>query len=307
MELYDVIIIGGGIAGLQASIQLGRYDRRVLVVDRGQGASTRCLKYRNILGWPDGVSGKDLRHIGIKQAEALGVSYVTENVTNVHRHSPERFQIATENGNTFEARRLLFATGVSDQNPFPQLEPCFGLSVYICPDCDGHEVENEPTLILGSGKAGVHMAERLHRWTSDLTYINHGKEPIRQQDQQKLNDLNVTYIEESILRPLVRNRQFRGVELQNGDSLQASHAFIAFGSIDVHSDLARKLGAERMENGHLITNARTKMTNVDHIWAAGDVGVHAEQVTIAMGEGTLALFGLRNRSENDKNRIIARL
>ncbi|WP_307189886.1 FAD-dependent oxidoreductase [Geomicrobium sp. JCM 19037] len=114
-------------------------------------------------------------------------------------------------------------------------------------------------------------------------------------------------MEESILRPLVEDRQFQGVELQNGNTLEASHAFIAFGSIDVHSDLARKLGAERMENGHLITNARTKMTNVDHIWAAGDVGVHAEQVTIAMDEGTLALFGLRNRSVNDKNRIIARL
>ncbi|MBM7632890.1 NAD(P)/FAD-dependent oxidoreductase [Geomicrobium sediminis] len=286
MALYDCVIIGGGIAGIQASIQLGRYKRNVLVLDKGKGRSTLCQKYRNILGWPDGVSGEELRRIGKQQGKMLGVLYQTEEVVAIER--TDHFQLLTRTGQSYEAKRLLFATGVTDPNPFPQLESCLGSTVYICPDCDGYEVQGKKALILGSGKSGVHMAKRLHHWASELIYINHTSEAIREKDKALLRDMNVQYIEERIQSPLVTDRQFNGVTLHSGEVIEAKHAFIAFGKITPQSDLARKLGCERMENGHLITEARTKKTNVQHIYAAGDVGVHAEQVTIAMGEGTLA-------------------
>ncbi len=73
---YDCVIIGGGIAGLQAAIQLGRYRHHVLVIDAGVGRSTLCRSYHNLLGYPDGVSGEHLRTVGRKQAEGLGVQFV---------------------------------------------------------------------------------------------------------------------------------------------------------------------------------------------------------------------------------------
>ena len=76
MEQYDSMIVGGGIAGLQAAIQLGRYEHRVLVIDAGYGRSTLCKSYHNLLGWPDGVSGEELRRLGRLQAEKLGVTFV---------------------------------------------------------------------------------------------------------------------------------------------------------------------------------------------------------------------------------------
>lgn len=141
MALYDCVIIGGGIAGIQASIQLGRYKRNVLVLDKGKGRSTLCRKYRNILGWPDGVSGEELRKIGKQQGKMLGVLYQTEEVVAIER--TDHFQLLTRSGQSYEAKRLLFATGVTDPNPFPQLESCLGSTVYICPDCDGYEVQGK--------------------------------------------------------------------------------------------------------------------------------------------------------------------
>ncbi|GAK10343.1 NAD(P)/FAD-dependent oxidoreductase [Geomicrobium sp. JCM 19038] len=298
MILYDCVIIGGGIAGIQASIQLGRYKRNVLVLDKGKGRSTLCRKYRNILGWPEGVSGEELRRIGKQQGKMLGVLYQTEEVVAIER--TDHFQLLTRSGQSYIAKRLLFATGVTDPNPFPQLEPCLGSTVYICPDCDGFEVQGKKALILGSGKSGVHMAKRLHHWASELIYINHTREAIREKDKALLRDMNVQYIEERIQSPLITDQQFNGVKLHFGERIEAKHAFIAFGKITPQSDLARKLGCERMENGHLITEARTKKTNVQDIYAAGDVGVHAEQVTIAMGEGTLAAVWIeKSLAENN--------
>ncbi|MBU5235645.1 FAD-dependent oxidoreductase, partial [Vibrio cholerae] len=80
----------------------------------------------------------------------------------------------------------------------------------------------------------------------------------------------------------------KGYVLENGKMLETKHSFIAFGGNKVKSDLAVPLGVEIMENNHIIVNARTKMTNIDGVWAAGDVVAHSEQVTIAMGEGSQA-------------------
>ncbi|WP_306659918.1 NAD(P)/FAD-dependent oxidoreductase [Bacillus sp. AFS002410] len=82
-ELYECIIIGGGFAGLQASIQLGRYQRKVLVIDSNYGRSTLCKSYRNILGWPTGISGQQLRQLGRKHAENYGISFIEDKVISV--------------------------------------------------------------------------------------------------------------------------------------------------------------------------------------------------------------------------------
>ena len=84
--MYDCIIVGGGIAGLQAAIQLGRYRRKTLVIDRGDGRSTLCRNYHNVLGYPEGVSGETLRALGRRQAQGYGVQFVEGNATVAERY-----------------------------------------------------------------------------------------------------------------------------------------------------------------------------------------------------------------------------
>jgi len=285
---YQCIIVGGGIAGLQAAIQLGRYMHRVLVIDSADGRSTLCHSYHNILGYPDGVSGQYLREIGKSHAEELGIEFLQDKVVST-KELDEGFQIVTTTGATFMTKRILLATGVMDRiPPLPELYPCLGISVYVCPDCDGYEVKDKKTIIIGSGTTGVGMAKTLSYWTKELVYINHEQQPIDKNDVQWMKDHHVDYIDNPIKQVLATTSQLEGVVLQNGETIEGQYGFIAFGGNEVRSQLAKQLGVELLENKHMLVDPRSKMTNVQGVWAAGDVVAHAEQVTIAMGEGSQA-------------------
>ncbi|MDF2720749.1 MAG: dependent oxidoreductase family protein [Paenibacillus sp.] len=298
-HIYDCIIVGGGIAGLQAAIQMGRYDHRTLVVDKGDGRSVLCRSYHNVLGWPDGVSGEELRRLGRKHAEQAGVIFVNDEIVRAERLERE-FALHGRNG-SYTAQNVLLATGIVDRFPdLPGLVPCLGRTVYVCPDCDGYEIVGRETIVLGSGESGAAMANLLFDRTERIVYVNHERKPISAKLEQSLRDKGIPVIGEPIAAVLERDDgSFQGVRLANGEELAAERGFIAFGGNEVRSSLAEQLGAERHENGHIMTDARTKMTSVPHVWAAGDIGVHAEQVTIAMGEGSQAAIWIhKSLAEN---------
>jgi thioredoxin reductase (NADPH) len=292
---WDSLIVGGGIAGLQAAIQLGRYGHRVLVIDAGYGRSTICRSYHNILGWPDGISGEQLRSLGRKQAESVGVKFILDEVIEAKVNADDKadggthaeFELTGKSGARYQGQTLLLATGIMDRFPvLPGLVACFGLTVYVCPDCDGYEIKDKPTIVMGAGDAGAEMALILSDFSRDIVYVNHESKPVKLETQDKLRQMQIRHMQEAIVEVLTEAEgQFTGVKLANGEVLQARRGFIAFGGNTVHSELARQLGVERLENRHLLADPRTKMTNIRHVWVAGDVGVHAEQVTIAMGEG----------------------
>lgn len=286
---YDCVIVGGGIAGLQAAIQMGRYKHDVLVIDAGYGRSTLCRDYHNLLGWPDGISGDQLRKLGHRHAESLGVKFLTDEVVSAEKHELGFRLIVKHNDQDFIGKILLLATGVMDRFPdLPGLVPCLGLSIYICPDCDGYEVNGQRTLVLGSGDAGASMALNLTYWTKDLIYINHELKGLSAKYKDRLRDQEISYVEQPIKEIIQNDGEFQAVKLVNDKEIFAQKAFIAFGGNHVKSELAHQLGIERMENNHIVADPRTKQTNNKRIWAAGDIGAHSEQVTIAMGEGSQA-------------------
>jgi thioredoxin reductase (NADPH) len=297
--IYDCIIVGGGIAGLQAAIQLGRYGHKVIVVDSGFGRSTLCQSYHNLLGWPNGISGENLRKLGKSHAESYGIHFVEDTVIHAKK-SESGFQLMLKLSPLYyESRTLLLATGVMDRfPPFPDLVPCFGLTIYVCPDCDGYEVRDRRTIVMGSGVIGAEMALVLCDYTQDLIYINHEKQYVNDSTLHKLKEKGITYHEEVIEGIKVASAGcFKGVQLQNGAFIEAERGFIAFGGNEVRTQLAEQLGIERMDNKHIVTNPRSKMTSVSNVWAAGDAGIHAEQVSVAMGEGSLSAIWIHKALE----------
>lgn len=287
MVSFDCAIVGGGIAGLQAAVQLGRYQHRVFIVDAGEGRSTLCRCYHNLLGWPNGVSGMKLRDLGKTQALHLGVHYLEANVIRIIKNE-ENFVLITQEGTRYFAKRILLATGIVDRIPLPELFPCLGICVYVCPDCDGYEVKNRPVLVMGSGNTGANMAITLKYWTSEIIYINHEKTPVDFSLQNDLIRAGIPYVENSIERILRNGEQFHGVLCENGEQYLAECAFVAFGGNQVKSELAKQLGVQVLDNLHIAVDPRTKMTNIQHVYAAGDVVAHSEQVSISMGDGAQA-------------------
>ncbi|MDP4156340.1 MAG: NAD(P)/FAD-dependent oxidoreductase [Bacillota bacterium] len=297
---YECIIVGGGIAGLQAAIQLGRYKHKVLVIDSNHGRSTLCKSYHNILGWPNGISGQELRQIGKRQAEKLGVEFKSEKVVSAEKVD-KGFRLTIKTGSQYVSKRLLLATGVMDRIPaFPELLPCLGISVYVCPDCDGYEVKNKTTIVIGAGHVGAKMALTLSYWTQDLIYINHELTEISEHLLNELKVHRIRYVEETIQKVMAENSYLQGFVLKSGKKIMGERGFIAFGGNEVKSNLAKQLGVELLENQHIVVNPRTKMTNIPNVWAAGDLAAHSEQVTIAMGDGSAAAIWIHKSLMNEK-------
>ncbi len=283
--VYDCIIIGGGIAGLQAAIQLGRYQHNVLVLDDGKGRSSICHCYHNLLGWPDGVSGEKLRSLGRAQAGKLGVQFEDQRVEAVEKLDGQ-FCVTTAMSQQFSGKKLLLATGIKDNiPPFEGLLPCLGKSVFVCPDCDGYEILDKPALVIGSGNAGVSMALTLSYWTDALIFINHGKGTVEAHLMEKLVGKGIIYVKDELKELHTDQDCFKGVTLGSGDRINCSYAFLAFGGNTPNTELALQLGVELEDNKHILVDPRTKMTLVENVWAAGDITVHSEQAAIAMGDG----------------------
>ncbi|MBW4084140.1 NAD(P)/FAD-dependent oxidoreductase [Paenibacillus sp. S150] len=288
--IYDAIIVGGGFAGLQAAIQLGRYSAHsVLVVDAGNGRSNLCRNYHNILGWPDGISGEEIRARGRKQAESTGVEFQADKIVKAEK--PDNlFLLTGARGQTYRCKLLLLATGVMDRFPeLPGLIPALGKTVYVCPDCDGYEIQDRQTVLMGAGDVGAGMAFILRERTGDLTYINHELQPVSPENRRRMDDQDIAYIEQPVARvDEVNDGVISGETLTSGITIPAERGFIAFGNNPVHSELAQDLGISLHKNRHIEANKRSLMTDVEHVWVAGDVAVHAEQATVAMGEGAIA-------------------
>ncbi|MBN6188560.1 NAD(P)/FAD-dependent oxidoreductase [Aneurinibacillus sp. BA2021] len=290
---YDCAIIGGGIAGLQAALQLGRYMHRVVVIDAEGGRSVLARRYGNVLGFPDGVSGPTLRERGRRQAEGVGVEFVDGRVNGARKKGAEEFELEVENGDQVLAKRVLISTGLLDRIPqsIKGLEEVLGTAVYVCPDCDGYEIRNTKSVILGAGNAGASLACVLRHWTDDLTYINHEPEerPLSDSWRETCIKHGVRIIDGPIhqVHSEEENR-LTGIRLAGDQWVEAQKGFIAFGGNKAESDVAKMLGVERLENGHIPVDGRTKETNVPHVWAAGDVAAHSQLLTVAIGDGAQA-------------------
>ncbi|WP_078552983.1 NAD(P)/FAD-dependent oxidoreductase [Bacillus alkalicellulosilyticus] len=300
--VYDCIIIGGGIAGLQAAIQLGRYEHRVLVIDKGNGRSELCKEYHNLLGWPDGVSGEYFRETGKEQAKRYGIEFMTDEVIELQKKNNEFDVVTTQQ--ILVGKRILLATGIQDRIPeLDGIRACLGKSIYLCPDCDGYEIKNQKTIVIGSGNKGVGLAVVLSYWTSDLLFINHDLDDIDEKHQHLLQKYNITLYQQRVSHLHIEDKsQFQGLTLENGETLHANHAFLAMKGATVQTDIAKSLGVERLENNHICVNPRTKETNVPNVWAAGDALVHSQLLSIAMGDGAQAAIWIHKSILKEKLR-----
>lgn len=290
---YDCIIVGGGLAGLQAAIQLGRYAAHsVLVIDSEDGRSGLCRSYRNLLGYPDGVSGETLRQAGRRQLQTYGIAIKRDTVAEAGPLAQGGFRLQGAGGENYAARTVLLSTGVMDRLPdWPGLRACLGISVYVCPDCDGYEIKGRRTLVLGAGDVGARMALTLRAWTDRLYYVRQetATHPLSPELAEQLDTAGIPHLAAPVQSLVVEDGcMLTGVVLADGTTMSAERAFVAFGGNEVRSRLAERLGARLHENRHVWTDPRTRMTSVQGVWAAGDIAYHSEQAAIAMGDGAQA-------------------
>jgi thioredoxin reductase len=283
MSDYDVAIVGGGPAGLTAAMWLGRYLRRVVLVDSGDPRNWQTRGINGYLGLP-AVTPAQLRGAGRDEARRWGAELIDGCVESITRVSDEHFRLALESGDTFESRRLLLAFGVKDIWPdIPGLEHIYGATAYHCPDCDGHETRGKKTVVVGVGRKAVGLALALSTWTRELVVCTNGHDPeLTEALLAQLDALNIPVLTTRVRCAVHQDRTLQALELEDGMSLDCERLFFSIGRYAA-DDLAQRLGCQRNDEDCIVIDEHFH-TSVQHVYAAGDL-VPGTQIALSAAAG----------------------
>ncbi|MDB4882280.1 MAG: Pyridine nucleotide-disulfide oxidoreductase, FAD/NAD(P)-binding domain protein [Gemmatimonadetes bacterium] len=300
---YDVAIVGGGPAGLSASIWLARYLHRVVVVDSGDPRNWETRGVNGFLGHPD-IRPAALRGLGRDEARENDVALVDALCERVVRTDEERFELFIAGGEVIEARRLLLAIGLKDVWPdVPGLARVYGSNAHVCPDCDGHECVDKKVVVIGSGRKAVGMALNLTTWTSDIVICTNGEPANFDRDEycDKLDALNIPVIEFPIECVDHSGSRVHSITFESGMALDTDKIFFAIGQYPA-DDLGAELGCERDAGGHIIVDDANH-TSVRNCFAAGDITPGPQLAIAAAAEGAIAALAIHKSLVPDGRKL----
>ncbi|MCX4711903.1 NAD(P)/FAD-dependent oxidoreductase [Streptomyces griseus] len=300
-QRYDVVIVGGGAAGLSGALTLARARRSVLVIDAGEPRNAPASHVHNYLGRESTPPG-ELLAIGRGEAAGYGAEIVKGRVASAERLSGDGdgdgergLRVVTEDGRSVEARRLLVTTGLVDElPPVPGLAERWGREVLHCPYCHGHEVADRPIGVLATGPLAVHQALMWRQWSEDVTLFLHtGPEP-SEEEYEQLAARGVAVVDGEVAGLEVADDRFTGVRLASG-RVVAREALVVQARFTARSAVLESLGlkAVAQEMGGVVIGSYvpadpTGATEVPGVWAAGNVTRLTEQVIGAAAAGLMA-------------------
>ncbi|QWB27113.1 MULTISPECIES: NAD(P)/FAD-dependent oxidoreductase [Streptomyces] len=293
-ETYDVVIVGGGAAGLSAALVLGRARQRTLVVDAGEPRNAPAAHMQGFLT-RDGMQPAEFLAIGREEIARYGVELVRGRVVEVERGEDaavgrgEDFTVVLAGGRTVRARRLVVATGLKDELPaIPGLAERFGRDVLHCPFCHGWEVRDQPFGVLGTSAKSVHQALMVSQWSKDVRFFLHtvAEEELSDEDLRRLAAAGVDVVPGEVAGLVVEDDRLTGVRLADGSTHARSALFVAPHAVP-QTGLLEELGAELQETpfGAYPVIDPTGLTTVPGVWAAGNAIGFAEQVVHAASGG----------------------
>jgi thioredoxin reductase len=290
--VHDVAIVGGGPAGLSASIWLSRYLHDVVLIDSGDPRNWETRGVNGFIGHP-GIRPAELRGMGRDEARANGTTLVDAHVERVAKHGDDDFALELLDGTPIRARRLLLAIGLRDVWPrVPGLREVYGANAHVCPDCDGHETQGKKVVVIGKGRKAVGMALNLTTWTNDIIICTNGEPAGLDLPEycDKLDALNIPVLESRISCITARGDEVQALELENGMALDADKIFFAIGQYP-HDDLGAQLDCERDAGGHIIVDDAYH-TSVVNCFAAGDIVPGPQLAIAAAGDGAIAALAI---------------
>ena len=293
MAKYEVVIIGGGPAGLAAGLYTSRAGLKSLLAERGMfgGQIVNAPLVENYPGFPEGISGAELGSLMHKQATKYGLDMVTAEVTGVEVGQPYKI-VTTEGG--FEAEAIIIAAGSEySKLNVPGEETLMGHGVSYCATCDGFFFRQKEVAVVGGGDAAITDALELAQHASKV-YVIHRRGQLRagQVLQQrafaepKLEFIWNTVVDEIVGEQLVKALSLRNVKTKRLSTLEVAGVFVAVGLKPNSRPFADIV--ELSETGHIVTN-ELMATSVAGIFAAGDIRrKSARQVASAVGDGATA-------------------
>jgi thioredoxin reductase len=289
MSDVDVVVVGGGAAGLSGALVLSRARRRVLVIDAGDPRNAPAAHMHGFLS-RDGTPPSELLRIGRDEVKTYGGEVRAGTVSRLVPGGGSGFDVHLADGQRVSARRLLVTTGLRDQLPdVPGITERWARDVLHCPYCHGHEVRDQPLGVLGGTAAAVRYGQIVRQWTEDLVYLT-APGSLSSDDRSGLGARGIRIVEGSVAQLDIVDDRLVGVRMDDGSVVPLDAVFVPPTFVP-NSDLLVGLGCETNADGWVVVDS-TGATSAPGVWAAGNVVDPRAQVITAAGAGSSAAIAL---------------
>lgn len=286
MDLQDCIIVGGGPAGLNAAVVLGRCRRKVLLFDSATYRNQYSHGVHNYLTRDD-ILPNEFLALAQKEAKKYGVKTVWKKVVHARKNEEGIFVVRDEDNHIFYAKKMLIATGLQDNVPsIPGFKELYGKSVHHCPYCDGWEVRDKQIGVYARNKNGYELALALTCWSKHITLYTDGRNRLKPTEVETLTANGIAIISYPLSHLESKNDQLRYVHFKNSDKRRCDALFFVNG-YNQQCNLAETFGCEMTKKGVVLTN-RHQQTKVEGLYVAGDADKDMHFVVVAAAEGAKA-------------------
>jgi thioredoxin reductase len=290
-DAYDVIIIGGGPAGISAALVLARCRRKVLVVDSGKPRNRWSHAMHGFLSRDGTPPGEFTRICREELLQYPTVKWVEGEVVDAVRTGDGRFVAVLKDGQSYLSRKMLLSIGVVDEIPaIDGIEQFYGTSVHHCPYCDGYEWRDKRIVVYGKCDAGFGGVQELTAWSRNLTLCTDGPCTMDAGKLQYLDSLRIQVLQHPIARLEGDGPYIKRVVFKDGNSLECDALFFVSGQ-NLACNLAGTLGCEVTDKGCIWTGD-TEETQIPGLYCAGDASKNAQMVIIAAAEGAHAAVAI---------------
>ncbi|MED3961513.1 NAD(P)/FAD-dependent oxidoreductase [Niallia taxi] len=291
--MLDCVIVGGGPAGLNAALVLGRARRKVVLFDNNSPRNAVTNESHGFIT-RDGIKPSEFRkiaHYDIGKYPSVVIR--NEKIFDIKKRGTI-FNLVTEEGECIQAKKVILATGLKEIHPsVEKLMDYYGKSLFSCPYCDGWELKDRPLIVLSEHPAVFHMVKIVYNWSKNLIICTNGHKVLTLEQKEVLQRKGIKIIEQKIRTLVGENGLLEAVIFEDDQIEKMSGGFVTPEWIQA-SFFGKSLGCEVNQLGGLITDELGR-TNIEGIYAAGDTSVIApSQVIIAAAQGSRAAIGVNS-------------
>ena len=288
-HVYDCTVIGAGPGGLQSAIYLGRYNRKVLIIDRGGGRTTHAKHIENFLT-QKAISGSDIIRLGIEQARSFNVEIRKGLVTKVIKQ--DLFEVRIGDEKYFSKFVLVSSGGTENLPAIENLHKFFGTSIFTCIDCDGFKTTGKKLVIIGNSLKTVHLTFGMKEmYTKDITLVLYS-DKVPETYKAELEEEGIALV---IGRPVkvIGTEALEALEMQNGKRLPCEVILSHFG-YKLNDSFLSGLTLKRDSDNFKYITSRVYESSLSGLYIVGPL-TGADQVVIAAGEGAVAALDMKKR------------
>jgi len=289
--MYDCAIIGGGPAGLNAALVLGRARRQVIFFDNNKPRNNVTEESHGFIT-RDGVKPQEFRDIAYQEISKYpSVEFKNNEVMTITKND-SCYVLMTDEEETFEAKRILLATGLKEIFPdINGISDYYGKTLFNCAYCEGWELKDKALIVVGVTQHLFHAVKIIYNWSKDIIVATNGANNLSNENKEALQNKGIQVVEKKITEFVGENGRLNQVVFEDGTTIERESGFIIPEFVQ-SCKFGEQLGCKLNDQGFIVVDNFGR-TNIPGVYAAGDtIGLTSAQLVISASDGSRAAIGI---------------